>query len=113
MSMRADVLSKYFRSNFKKAAAANTLVAEFLSQAASAGELGFGSTLNLVFFMISDQLSVVIACGGGGGGAEIGDMSWPGTTICMAGVVTAVNSIVYCSGVTTVDKSARPSAASA
>ena len=88
-------------------------MAEFLSQAASAGELGFGKTLNLVFFMISDRPSGVVACGSGGCGAEIGDKSWPGTTIYMAGVVTAVNSIVYCSGVAAVDKSARPSAASA
>ena len=38
-----------------------------------------------------------------------GDISLPGTTICIAGMAVAVN----CSSVTNVDRSARPSAASA
>ena len=90
-----------------------TLVVEFSSQAASAVELGFGRTLNLVFLIISNHPSVVVTDVGEGGHAETGDMSWPGTTIYMTGVVAAVNNIVYCSGVTKVDKSARSSAASA
>ena len=85
---------------------------EFSSQAASAVELGFGRTRSLVFLMISNRPSIVVADVGEGGRAETGDMSWPGTTICMTGVVTDVNNIVYCSGVTKVDKSARSSAAS-
>ena len=86
---------------------------EFLSQVASAGELGFGKTLSLVFLITSDQPSVVVAGVGEGDRAEIGDTSWPGTTICMAGVVVAINNIVYCSGITKVDKLARSLAASA
>ena len=86
-------------------------MAEFSSQAASAVELGFGKTLNFVFLIISKRPSVVIAGVGEGDGAETGDISCPGTTICMAGVVAAVNNIVYCSGVTRVDKSASSSAA--
>ena len=88
-------------------------MAEVSSQVASAEELGFGKTVNLVFLIISNHPSVVVAGVGEGGHAETGDMSWPGTIICMAGVVTAVNNIVYSSGITKVDKSARSSAASA
>ena len=57
--------------------------------------------------IISDLPSVAVTGVGEGDRAEIGDMSWPGTTICMAGVVIAINNIVYCSGTTKVDKSAR------
>ena len=75
---------------------------EFSSQAASAVELGFGRTYNLVFLIISNCPSVVLADVGEGGRAETGDMIWPGTTICMTGVVAAVNNIVYSSSVTKV-----------
>ena len=92
---------------------ARTLVAEFLSHPASAVESGLGNTFNFVWFMISDHPSAVVAGGGGGGGVASGVISLPGTTICVAGMVAAVNSMVYCSGVTNLDRSARPSAASA
>ena len=49
-------------------------MAEFLSHVVIAGELASGKTLNLVFLIISDWPSVVVAGVGGGGGAEIGDI---------------------------------------
>ena len=49
----------------------------------------------------------------GGGGAVNGDNSSPGMMIWIVGIAAAVNSMVYCCGVTSVDSSARPSAASA
>ena len=63
--------------------------------------------------MISDLPSAVDAGGSGGGSAVKGETSWPGTTICIVGIAAAVSNIVYCWGVTSVDSSARPSAASA
>ena len=113
MSMHDNVSSKKWCSSLEYTAAARTLVAEFLSHPASTVESGLGKTCNFVRFMISNCPSAVVASGGGGGGAESGDIGLPSTTICIAGVVAAVNSMVYCSGVTNVDRSARPSAASA
>ena len=72
-----------------------------------------GNTCNFVRFTISDRPSAVVAGGGGGCDAVSGGISLPGTTICIAGMVVAVKSMVYCSGVTNVDRSARPLAASA
>ena len=86
---------------------------EFLSDVASAGELGFGKTLSLVFLMMRSQLGVIVSVVCAGGDRESGDMSWPGTTICMAGVAVTINNMVYCSGVNRVDKAAMFSAASA
>ena len=50
-------------------------MAEFLSQAASAVELGFGRTHNLVFLIISNHPCAVVAGVGEGGRADTGDMS--------------------------------------
>ena len=113
MSMRDNVSSKKWCSSLECTTATRTLVAEFLSHPASAVELGLGNTFNFVWFTISNHPSAVVAGGGGGGGVAIGVISLPGTTICIAGVVAVVNSMVYCSGVTNVDRSARPSTASA
>ena len=113
MSMHDNVLSKKWCSSLEYTAAARTLVDEFLSHPASAVESGLSNTFNFVRFTISDHPSAVVASGGGGGGAASGVISLPGTTICIAGVVAVVNNMVYCSGVTNVDRSARPSAASA
>ena len=63
--------------------------------------------------MISDLPSAVDAGDCGGGRAVNGDSSSPGTMIWIVGITAAVNSMVYCCGVTSVDSSARPSAASA
>ena len=112
MSMHDNVSSKKWCSSLEYTTAARTLVAEFLSHPASAVELGLGNTFNFVLFTISNHPSAVVASCGGGEGAVRSAISLPGTTICIAGVVAAVNSIVYCSGVTNVDRSARPLAAS-
>ena len=64
--MHDNVSSKKWCSSLEYTTAARTLVAQFLSQAASAGELASGKTLNLVFLTISDQPSVVVAGVGGG-----------------------------------------------
>ena len=92
---------------------ASTLVAEFSSQVVRAVASGFGNTFSLVYLMISDLPSAIDAGDCGGGGAVNGDSSSPGTTIWIVGITAAVNSMVYCCGVTSVDSSARPSAASA
>ena len=94
-------------------AAASTLVAEFSSQVVRAVASGFGNTFSLVYLMISDLPSAVDAGDCGGGGAVNGDSSSPGMMIWIVGIAAAVNSMVYCCGVTSVDSSARPSAASA
>ena len=88
-------------------------LSEFLSHPASAVESGLGNTFNFVWFTISNHPSAVVASGGGGDGVASGVISLPGTTICIAGMVAVVNSMLYCSGVTNVDRLARPSAASA
>ena len=67
---------------------------EFLSDVASAGELGFGKTLSLVFLMMCARLGIVVSGVGAGGDVESGDMSWPGTTIRIAGVVVTINNII-------------------
>ena len=72
-----------------------------------------GNTSIFIQLTISDHPSAAVASGGGGGGVASGVISLPGTTICIAGEVAAVNSMVYCSGVTNVGRSARPLAASA
>ena len=53
----------------------------------------------------------VLANGCGGGGVDRGDISCPGMINWMAGVVVAVNNMVNCSSVTSVESSASPSAA--
>ena len=113
MSMHDNVSSKKWCSSLEYTTAARALVAEFLSHPASAVESGLGNTCNFIWFMISDRPSAVVTDGGGGGETASSGISLPGTTICIAGVVAVVNSMVYCSGVTNVDRSARPSAASA
>ena len=113
MSMRDKVSSKKWCSSLEYTTAARTLVAEFLPHPASAVELGLGNTCNFVQFIISDRPSAVVASGGEGVGAASGDISLPSPTICIAGMAAAVNSMVYCSGETNVDRSARLLAASA
>ena len=85
---------------------------EFLSDVVSAGELGFGKTVSLVFLMMRSRLGVVVSVVCADGDGESGDLSWPGTTICMAGVAVTINNMVYCSGVNRVDKDTMFSAAS-
>ena len=63
--------------------------------------------------MILDLPSAINAGDCGGGGAVNGDISCPGMLIWIVGIAAAVNNMVYCSGVTSVDSYARPSAASA
>ena len=63
--------------------------------------------------MISDLPSAVDAGDSAGGWAVNGDNSSPGTMIWIVDIAAAVNSMVYCCGVISVDSSARPSAASA
>ena len=50
-------------------------MAEFSSQAASAVELGFGRSRDLVFLIISNHPSAVVTGVGEGGHADTGDMS--------------------------------------
>ena len=54
----------------------------------------------------------MLACGCGGGGVDRGDISCPGTISWMAGVIVAVSNMVNWSGITSVDSSVSPSAAS-
>ena len=88
-------------------------MAEFRSHAVSAVKSELGNTCNFVRFTSSDCPSAVVTGGGGGCDVASGGISLLGTTICIAGIVAVVKSMVYCSGVTNVDRSARPSAASA
>ena len=79
----------------------------------SAEASGLGKTLSFVNLMISDLPNSVDSGSWGGGGAVNGDKSWFGTMICIVGIIDADNKMVNCSGVTSVDSSARASAASA
>ena len=54
----------------------------------------------------------MLADGCGGGRVDRGDISCPGTINWMAGVIVAVSNMVNCSGVTSVESSVSPSAAS-
>ena len=73
----------------------------------SAEASGLGKTLSFVNLIISDLPSAVDAGSWGGGGAANGDMSWFGTMICIVGIIDADNTMVNCSGVTSVDSSAK------
>ena len=62
--------------------------------------------------MISKCPAAVLDSGWGGGGLDRGEIIWPGMTSWMAGVAVAVSSNVYCCGVSRVESSAKPHAAS-
>ena len=71
---REVVSSKYLLSSQRKATAAKTLVAAFLSMAFRAGDLGSGRTCFFLNLMIYALLTAVVASCGGGGRA------WNGVT---------------------------------
>ena len=62
--------------------------------------------------MIFKRPTAVLDSGWGGGGLDRGEIIWPGTTSWMAGVAVVVSSYVYCCGVSRVESSAKPRAAS-
>ena len=113
MSARDSVLLKYLCLSFVYAAAASTLIAEFLSTLASAVEPGFRSTLPFVKLIISAHPWAVVSSGCGGCGEVSGHIVVPGTTSWILGKAATLKIIVYWSGVTASSSSARAFAAAA
>ena len=109
---RDVVSSKYLLSSRRKATAARTLVAAFLSMEIKAGDLESGRTCFFVSFTISALPRAVSSTCCGCRDLWNGVIIWPGMTTCIVGIVVAASKTVYCWGVTLVAILAKLSAAS-
>ena len=96
MSARDVVSSNKWRSSWWYVAAANTRVAAFLSHVSSSWESGLGRIIFFVCLINFNFPAVVVGSAGSGGGVVNGEMSFPGTTTWIAGMVVAHSNIVSC-----------------